>query len=136
MTCIKHITKQKSSDRRRNTYSRMFGTVLTGEEVLQLCANNPEHIVGVKSSRIYTQIAKSGRTPELRSSRIALTSALADAREIRTSNGQITVGKEPPYVPMKMKDVKTCFGNDISRMPKTSFIALDEPCVKCSNQAT
>lgn len=83
----------------------------------------PDQIIGVKTNRIYSQIARVGRNPKKKDEIKILISALDNACEY-IEVGNRTVRKEPLFIPMKAKDVVFCFGNQVDKWPNTSFIEL------------
>lgn len=121
MASIRTKRKARVKNVRKTSYGRLAARVINGDEVLLL---DPETEVGVKSSRIYAQIAKTGRKPELLSTRIALISALNSASITHGSTGHATTKMAPEYVRMTVSDIKACFGDEISKMPTASFIEI------------
>lgn len=88
-----------------------------------IAEKNPEQLIGIKTSRVYSQIARVGRTPNQLKKRYLLISALENAR-IEIEVGGQTVKKDPKYVPMSAAMIEFCFGKQIKKMPKESFVRL------------
>ena len=80
-------------------------------------------MIGVKTNRVYSQIARTGRNPHKNTEHAILISALEHASEVKRINGE-TVKIYPVYVPMKAKEIQLCFGRRIEQMPDSSFIVL------------
>lgn len=91
--------------------------------VRQLAKRNPEQIVVVRTSSIYSQIARIGRLSTKRKEQTILADALTSASRTKTVNGNI-IKEEPAYVPMKVKDVMMCFGNKIDKLQDNSQVYL------------
>lgn len=98
------------------------GKVLDAKEVIKISIERPDTIVGVKRARIYAQIAKTGRNPELSSSKAKLIEELINSGKIRASYRRAGLRD---YIPMKVKDIATCFGKDIKKMPSATFIRIE-----------
>lgn len=86
--------------------------------------NNPEQLIGIKSNRVYSQIARTGRNPHKRVERAILISALEQASEVKGVNGK-KVRVNPLYVPMKAKEIQLCFGKRVEQMPESSFVVFE-----------
>lgn len=82
-------------------------------------------MIGVKTNRVYSQIARTGRNPHKNTEHAILISALEHASEVKRINGE-TVKIYPVYVPMKAKEIQLCFGRRIEQMPDSSFIVLSK----------
>ena len=123
MATIKKRVKTKSSTRNRGVRHTPY-KVIDGDEVIKRSIETPEAIIGVKSSRIYARIAKTGRHPEQASSKMKLIKVLGDSRKVTKSNGHVTLTREPTYIPMRAKDVQICFGEEIRRMPSGTFVEI------------
>ena len=54
---------------------------------------------------------------------VTLINAINREKAVHAITGRIK--KEPVHVPMTVKDVKACFGRDIRRMPKASFVEIE-----------
>lgn len=93
------------------------------EEMATRIKSNSEQIFGVKASRVYAQIAKTGRNPQKKEERVILIDALNSA--IEGKHG-MQVKNVPQYIPMKGKDIFRCFGGDINFSPSTVFVCLDK----------
>ncbi len=92
---------------------------------IKVLAQNPDELIGVKTIRIYSQIARMGRDPYKQTERGILIGALEDARVSLTVNGK-TVKHDPPFVVMKANDVTKCFGRQLDKLPETSFFYVSE----------
>lgn len=77
---------------------------------------DPDKMVGVKVNQIYSQIAKICGKGAYRRELLDLVNVLEESAE--KYNG------EPIYVPMKVRDVERCFGKQIKKLPKTTFLEL------------
>lgn len=91
----------------------------------QVAQNNPDQIVDVRTSSVYSQIARTGRCPSKTKETAILVDALNSVRKSKTVNG-VVVTIEPDYVPMKAKDVLVCFGNRVDRLRKNSQVKVIE----------
>lgn len=81
----------------------------------------PNMTIGVSVNRIYIQIAKyHGRNNKQKALKI-LSNSLSrfDAEEYMM---------EPKYVVMSMTEVKTCFGDELKKLPKKTFINIKNTC--------
>ena len=93
--------------------------------IRQLAAENPDRLVGVRTSSVYSQIARTGRCPSKNDERTILVESLNNARKVKINYGKkVTV--EPTYVPMKAKDVLKCFGRKTDRLTANSQIKVLE----------
>jgi len=124
MATIKKRVRAKYSTRSNSGVRCTSYKVIDGNEVIKRTIENPEAMIGVKSSRIYAQIAKTGRHPEQASSKMKLIKVLGDSRKVTKSNGHVTLIREPTYIPMRAKDVQICFGEEIRRMPSGTFVEI------------
>lgn len=77
--------------------------------ICQVAEKNPKQRVDVRTSSVYSQIARTGRNPSKTKERKILVSALKRARKSRIINGEVVI-TEPKYIPMKAEDVVSCFG--------------------------
>ena len=120
--------KNSKQDIRRRHFVRKLSTLetLNGSEIIKLNAVDPEKIIGVKSNRIYAQIAKTGRDPGLYKNRQQLIKIIKAAKKSRGLNKTIKFLPEPAYILMTVKDVTSCFGKDLRKMPETSFIDIKD----------
>lgn len=86
-------------------------------DVRGLCEMFPDHEIGVRINALYTQIARLSNNPrrssELRICHYAL-------KKVQTNKFRRYM-----YTTMTLKDVIKCFGNDLSKMPKGSFVQSD-----------
>ena len=85
-----------------------------------IAEKNPEQLIGIKTSRVYSQIARVGRAPNQQKKQYMLISALEDARVKIEVDGH-TIKKDPKYVPMSAATIEFCFGNRIDKMPKAFY---------------
>lgn len=85
-----------------------------------IAEKNPEQLIGIKTSRVYSQIARVGRAPNQQKKRNMLISALENARIVITVDGH-TIKKDPKYVPMSADMIEYCFGKQIEKMPRASY---------------
>lgn len=72
-------------------------------------------IVTIKTSRVYSQIARMGRQPNKSTEKKVLINALERASTKKEINGRI-VSMEPPYVEMKSDEIKLCFERQLDRI--------------------
>ena len=86
--------------------------------------NNPEQLIGIKSNRVYSQIARTGRSPQKSKERAILISALEQASEVKGVDGK-RIRVNPVYVPMKAKEIQLCFGKRVEQMPNSSFVVFE-----------
>ena len=84
---------------------------------------DPNHLIGIKTSRVYSQIARISRHPNKQTEKALLISALDRACIKSNVNGKI-IKKDPPYGPMTADQIKLCFGGQVDRLPASSFIQL------------
>lgn len=104
--------------------SKSRSRVRSNDSIIRVIAeNNPKQLIGIKTSRVYSQIARMGRNPNKLTERALLISALEDASIKVRVNGRI-IKKDPPYVPMKVDDIKLCFGKQFDRLPEASLVQL------------
>lgn len=86
---------------------------------------DPNQVIGIRSSRVYSQIARTRRNPQKSEEQAILISALTNASSVKESDGKIS-RIDPVYVPMKAKEIRLCFGKRIKEMPDSSFRLLDK----------
>lgn len=79
----------------------------------------PKRKVGVSVTQIYIQIAKYSGNPKRRVELSILSKAISDF-ELREYE------IEPKYVLMEVEDVKRCFNQSLKKLPKRTFIKIDE----------
>lgn len=90
--------------------------------VIELTLNgDPEQIIEIKTSRVYSQIARTGRNPNKATERTLLITALEDAI-ITTENNGRTIIKYPTHIPMKLNDIKLCFGKQSKQIIAASVV--------------
>lgn len=81
----------------------------------------PDMPIGVSVNRIYIQIAKyTGRNNKQQALKI-LSKSIShfDTEEYM---------REPKYVIMSIDEVKTCFGDELKKMPRQTFINIKNTC--------
>jgi len=76
----------------------------------------PDKLVGVRVNQIYAQIAKMCGKEEYRKELLHLVNILEESAEKYSG--------EPIYIPMKVGDIEKCFGKQLKRLPKTTFLEL------------
>ena len=103
---------------------RAVGKRYTEINICQVAKKNPDQLMNVRTSSVYSQIARVGRYPEKTKEREILVGALNNARRSQKFNGSVVI-TEPKYIPMKAKDVVMCFGNKVDRLWKNSQIRVD-----------
>lgn len=91
--------------------------------ICQMAKKNPDQLVDVRTSSVYSQIARVGRYPAKARERAILVGALTSARKTQKFNGSVVI-IEPKYIPMKAKDVVICFGDKVERLWKNSQIKI------------
>lgn len=91
--------------------------------VYQVAKKNPDQLIDVRTSSVYSQIARVGRQPAKTKERAILVGALNSARKLQKVNGTVVI-TEPKYIPMKAKDVVICFGDKVERLRKNSQIRV------------
>lgn len=84
---------------------------------------DPNHLIGIKTSRVYSQIARISRHPNKQNEKALLITALESACIKSIVNGKI-VKRDPPYVPMTADQIRLCFGRHVDRLPASSFVKL------------
>lgn len=72
-------------------------------------------IVTIKTSRVYSQIARMGRQPNKIIEKMVLINALERASTKMEISGRL-VSMDPPYVEMESTDIKRCFGRRVDRI--------------------
>lgn len=92
---------------------------------IKVIAQNPDSLIGVKTSRVYSQIARMSRDPRKQTERAFLITVLEESSVTTIVNGK-TVKKDPPFVAMKAADVNKCFGKQVEKLPSASFIHLSK----------
>lgn len=90
---------------------------------IQVISQNPEQLIGVRTSRVYSQIARISRDSRMQSEKAILVTVLEQSRIEITMNGKI-VKKDPAFIKMTAHDVKKCFGKQVKKLPKESFFKL------------
>ena len=106
-------TKVKSSSKKRGEI-----------KIVQIAEQNPDQIIGIKTCRVYSQIARMSRVSNKHTEKVLLISALEDAR-IKVNVGGQTIRKDPPYVPMRAEHIKLCFGSRVDKLPYDSFVHIE-----------
>ena len=79
----------------------------------------PKRKIGVSVSQIYIQIAKFSGNPKRKKELIILSKAISDF-------GIQEYEIEPRYVLMEVKDAEQCFKKNLKKLPKKTFIKIDE----------
>lgn len=97
----------------------------TEQSNLRSMLSNSNELIGVKTSRVYSQIARMGRNPGKQTERAILIDALERAILITTINGR-DIKKDPPYITLTAQDVERCFGRQLEKLPGSSFFLLSE----------
>lgn len=92
---------------------------------VQITEQHPEQIVGIKTSRVYSQIARMSRASNKQAEKAILIAALESAR-VNVNMGGQTVKLDPQYVPMRVDQVKACFGLRAQKLPYNSFVHIDD----------
>ena len=79
----------------------------------------PKRKIGVSVSQIYIQIAKFSGNTKRKKELLMLSKAISgfDLQEYEV---------EPRYVLMEVKDVEQCFKKSLKKLPKSTFINIDE----------
>ena len=103
--------------------------------IYQLAMENPEQWLDVRTSSVYSQIARTGRHHSKTKARAILVDALNNASKSSVINGK-TVVIEPPYIPMKAKDVLICFGNKVDRLGANSQVRIEVPIAEVKVDST
>lgn len=105
-------TRVKSNSKKRCTI-----------KIKLIAEQHPEQLIGIKTSRVYSQIAHMSRATNKQAEKALLISALEDARIKVNIDGQ-KIRKDPPYVPMRADQIKLCFGLRAEKLPYDSFIHI------------
>ena len=92
---------------------------------IKIITQEPDSLIGVKTSRVYSQIARMSRDPRKQTERAFLITVLEESSVTTTVNGK-TVKKDPPFVAMKAADVNKCFGRQVEKLPDASFFHLSK----------
>lgn len=87
---------------------------------IKVITQDPDKLIGVKTTRVYSQIARMGRDPRKQTERALLISVLEKSSINLKVDGRI-IKKDPPFVTMKAADVKRCFGRQVEKLADTSF---------------
>lgn len=90
---------------------------------IQVISQKPDQLIGVKTSRVYSQIARVSRDSRMQLEKVILVDALEQSRIQVIVNGK-TVKKDPPFIKMTAQNVKKCFGKQVEKLPKESFVKL------------
>lgn len=85
----------------------------------------PRRRIGVSVSQIYIQIAKYSGNPKRKKELLILLKAISDF-------GIQEYEIEPRYVLMEVKDVEQCFKKSLKKLPKNTFLKIDEINEKCT----
>ena len=85
---------------------------------------NPDKLIGVKTTRIYSQIARVGRNPNKQTEKAILVAALERSRVEIVVDGK-TVKKDPAFVVMKAHMVGRCFGKQIKILHENALVHIE-----------
>lgn len=84
---------------------------------------NPEQQIGIKTNRVYSQIARVSRCPQKNVERTLLIAALETAIK-KENKAKKMIEVQPQYVSMKAMDIQTCFHDRLDRLPEDVFVKL------------
>lgn len=90
--------------------------ILEDFDIVELYKYCPEQEVGVSVSSIYIQIAKFNNNPIYNTETQLLLNALLQYGGKKSNNSR--------YVMMQIKDIMQCFGKNLKKLPKSTFIQL------------
>ena len=83
-------------------------------DIIKLNKMHPHQKVGVNINRIYIQIAKFSQNPNRSQEIQILKKAIVKADGIKL--------RESRYVVMELPDVMFCFGDNLKKLPKSTFM--------------
>ena len=92
-------------------------------KMVKVINDNPEKIFRVKASRVYAQIAKTGRDSKKKEARATLITAVNKANKQLAGTKSY---KSPQYIPMKGNDIFKCFGKDGALYLGASLVKIDD----------
>lgn len=84
-------------------------------DIMLLSKIHPDQKIGVNVSRIYLQIARYSQNPHRKKEMNILKKAI-----FHTSNKYHVDSK---YAIMEVQDIIACFGYDLKKLPKTTFVS-------------
>lgn len=90
--------------------------ILEDFDIVELYKYCPEQEVGVSVSSIYVQMARISNNPIYKAETQILLNALLNYRSKKNSNSR--------YVMMQIKDIMQCFGKNLKKLPKSTFIQV------------
>lgn len=90
--------------------------ILEDFDIIELNNYCPEQEVGVSVSSIHVQIARISNNPIYKTEIQILLNALLNNSSKKNSNSR--------YVLMQIKDIMQCFGNNLKKLPKSTFIQV------------
>ena len=96
---------------------------------MKVINQNPDELIGVKTTRVYSQIARMSRDPQKQTERVFLITVLEESSVKSIVRGRV-VKKDPPFITMKAADIKRCFGRQLERLPDSSFFNMSNVSVK------
>lgn len=99
------------------SFSRRADTLFPEDfDISRDAKSMPDKLVGVKVNQIYAQIAKMSGKEQYKHELLYLIRVLEESAK----NNDV----EPIYIPMKVSDVEKCFGKQLKKLPKTTFLEL------------
>ncbi|WP_026395889.1 hypothetical protein [Acetobacterium malicum] len=101
-----------------NRYCSPNTLLLEDFNIKEICENFPEKKIGVSVSQVYIMIAKLSNSPKRNEDFRILVNALNKYSELECYD-------EPKYIAMDITDVKKCFRNQLSKLPKKAFMLID-----------
>ena len=97
-------------------YGQNDALILEDFDIVELYKYCPEQEVGVSVSSIYIQIAKFNNNPIYNTETQLLLNALLRYNGKKSNNSR--------YVMMQIKDIMQCFGKNLKKLPKSTFIQI------------
>lgn len=91
--------------------------------IVEIIEKSPDKIIGIKTSIVYSQIARMGREQNKFAERKNLIAALEHAFANKSERRKI-ITREPEFVPMKASLIEQCFGSHLKRLPEDSWIEI------------
>ena len=107
------------------TFSTQPKIIIPDTEItpVQVVSQKPDQLIGVRTSRIYSQIARISCNSHMQSEKAILVDTLEQSKIQVFINGR-SVRKDPPFIKMTAQNIKRCFGKQVDKLPRKTFIKL------------
>ena len=91
--------------------------------LITAATHTPDNLIGVKTTRVYSQIARMGRDPRKKAEHTFLINILEDASVQTSTNGKIKK-IDPPFVVIKVREATKYFEQRTKDLQGSSFFCL------------